>query len=119
MNKVLVVDDSSTMRKILARSLNAVGVANVVEAGNGNEALACLGRDQFSLVLTDWNMPEKNGLELVKDMRAGGNKVPVIMITTEAEKGQVVAAIQAGVSDYLLKPFTPEVLKEKLERFLA
>ncbi len=71
---------------------------------------------QFDLVLTDWNMPGKTGLEVIKEIRAKDAKVPIIMITTEAEKSRVLAAIQAGVSDYLVKPFTPDTLREKLAK---
>ncbi|HEV2971596.1 MAG TPA: response regulator [Pirellulales bacterium] len=114
--KVLLVDDSSTMRKIILRSLAAVGIPEAVEAGDGNEALARFGEQPFDLVLTDWNMPNKSGIELTRDIRATGSKVPVFMITTEAEKGRVIEAIQAGISDYLVKPFTAEVLREKLSK---
>ena len=117
--KVLLVDDSSTMRKIILRSLNAVGITDVAEAGDGEEAFTMFGPGGFNLVLTDWNMPKKNGLELVKSIRESGSKVPIVMITTEAEKQQVLTAVQAGVNDYLLKPFTAEVLREKLERFAS
>ena len=75
--------------------------------------------ENFDLILTDWNMPEKNGLELITEIRATGATLPVIMITTEAQKGQVVAAVQAGVSDYLTKPFDNEVLRAKLDKFVA
>jgi len=117
MAKVLVADDSITMRKIIIRSLNAVGVTEIVEAGDGNEALAKFGTEPFDLVLTDWNMPNKSGLELVKDLRGQGAKQPILMVTTEAEKSRVLEAIQAGVSDYLVKPFTADVLREKLQKF--
>lgn len=117
--KVLVVDDSGTMRKIIIRSLNAVGLTDTHEAGDGVEALALLERQPFDLVLTDWNMPQKSGVELCRELRAKGSKVPVFMITTEAEKGRVLEAIQAGVTDYLVKPFTNEALRAKLEHFVA
>ncbi len=114
--RVLVADDSSTMRKIILRSLQAVGVSGAVEAADGNEAVALFKPGEFDMVLTDWNMPGKNGLEVVQEIRAKDPKVPIIMITTEAEKGRVVQAIQAGVSDYLVKPFTADTLREKLEK---
>jgi len=116
--KVLVADDSSTMRKIIIRSLEAVGVQGAVEAGDGNEALTKFKTDQFDLILTDWNMPNKSGLELVKDIRAQGGTVPIIMITTEAEKPRVIEAVTAGVNDYLIKPFTADALREKLAKFV-
>jgi len=114
--RVLVADDSSTMRKIILRSLQAVGVPQATEAADGNEAVAIFKPGEFDLVLTDWNMPGKTGLEVVQEIRAQDGKVPIIMITTEAEKGRVVQAIQAGVSDYLVKPFTADTLREKLEK---
>lgn len=116
-NKVLVVDDSGTMRKIIIRALNAVGYTDVVEAGDGVEGLAAFGADSFSLVMTDWNMPNKNGLELTKDIRAKGSDVPIFMVTTEGEKSRVLEAIAAGITDYLVKPFTADVLREKLNKF--
>jgi two-component system chemotaxis response regulator CheY len=116
---VLVADDSGTMRKIIIRSLNAVGIQSVVEAADGAQAVALFKPGQFHMVLTDWNMPGKTGLEVVKEIRAQDAKVPIIMITTEAEKARVVEAIQAGVTDYVVKPFTPDTLREKLDRHVA
>jgi two-component system, chemotaxis family, chemotaxis protein CheY len=117
MPKVLVADDSGTMRKIIIRSLNAVGIQDVVEAVDGQEAFTKFQSEIFDLVMTDWNMPNKNGLDLVKDIRNEKSTVPVVMITTEGEKSRVLEAIQAGVSDYLLKPFTSDTLREKLDKF--
>ncbi len=114
--RVLVADDSSTMRKIILRSLQAVGVTETVEAADGAEAIALFQPGKFDLVLTDWNMPAKTGLEVVQEIRSQDPKVPIIMVTTEAEKGRVMQAIQAGVSDYLVKPFTADTLREKLEK---
>ncbi len=114
--RVLVADDSNTMRKIIIRNLQAVGVPTAVEASDGNEAVQSFVPGQFDLVLTDWNMPGKSGLEVIQEIRAKDPKVPIIMITTEAEKSRVVQAIQAGVSDYLVKPFTSDTLREKLEK---
>ena len=115
-SRVLVADDSSTMRKIVIRSLQAVGVTEVTEAADGTEAIAKFQPGQFDMVLTDWNMPGKSGLEVVQDIRGRDAKIPIIMVTTEAEKTRVVQAIQAGVSDYLVKPFTAETLREKLTK---
>jgi two-component system chemotaxis response regulator CheY len=117
--KVLVVDDSGVMRKIIVRSLNAVGVTDVVEAGDGQEAFEKFQAESFELVLTDWNMPVRSGLELVKDIRGSGSKVPIMMVTTEAQKSQVITAIQAGVTDYLTKPFENETLRKKLDKYVA
>ena len=117
--KVLVVDDSGVMRKIIARSLGALGVNYLEEAGDGKQALEVFGDGgAFDLVITDWNMPEMNGLELTQAIRAQGSKVPIMMVTTESEKDSVLQAIQAGVNDYLVKPFDNEMLKLKLNRLI-
>ena len=113
--RVLVADDSSTMRKIILWSLNAVGVS-AVEAADGEEAVGLFNPGDFDLVLTDWNMPGKTGLEVTQEIRKKDADVPIIMVTTEAEKTRVLEAIQAGVSDYLVKPFTADTLQEKLEK---
>lgn len=117
--KVLVVDDSGVMRKIIIRSLNAVGFNDIVEAADGVEGLKTFQENEVSLVLTDWNMPNKSGIELTRDIRATGSTVPIFMITTEGERSRVVEAIQAGVNDYLLKPFTPEQVREKLDKYCS
>lgn len=118
-NKVLVVDDSGTMRKIMARALNAVGFTELVEAADGSEGLHAFLQDTFKLVLTDWNMPNKSGLELARDIRATGSTVPIFMVTTEGEKERVLQAIQAGITDYLVKPFSADILREKLAKYSA
>jgi two-component system chemotaxis response regulator CheY len=117
--KVLVVDDSGVMRKIIVRALNNCGVTDVIEAGDGVEALAKMSEGPVDLVMTDWNMPNKNGLQLLQEIRGSGNAVPVIMITTEAEAGRVKEAIAAGVSDYLAKPFENDMLKQKIDKFVT
>jgi len=115
--KVLLVDDSGVMRKIISRALHALWIEDVVEAADGMEALETFGDGEgFDLIVTDWNMPNMNGLDFVTAVRAAGHRLPIIMITTETEKGQVIAAIQAGVNDYLVKPFDRESLMAKLER---
>ncbi len=114
--KVLVADDSSTMRKIILRMLQAIGVPGAIEAADGDETLAAFTPGEFDVVLTDWNMPGKAAVEVVRQIRAQDPEVPVIVVTTEAEKGRVVQAIQAGVSDYLIKPFTADTLRKKLEK---
>ena len=114
--RVLVADDSSTMRKILLRSLQAVGVTDVTEAADGTEAVKMFKPGEFEMVLTDWNMPGKTGLEVVQEIRAQDAKVPIIMVTTEAEKGRVMQADPVGLSDYLVKPFTAATLRETLEK---
>jgi len=118
--RVLLADDSGTMRTIIRRSLESLGVSGAVEAADGVQAIELFkSGGRFDLVLTDWNMPGKSGMEVVREIRTLDKKVPIVMVTTEAEKGRVLEAIEAGVSDYLVKPFTTEVLREKLERFVA
>lgn len=114
--RVLVADDSSTMRKIILRSLNTLGSTGAVEATDGADAIAKFKPGEFDVVLTDWNMPGKDGLEVVRDIRGRDAQVKIIMVTTEADRGRVIQAIEAGVSDYLVKPFTAEALKQKLQK---
>lgn len=116
--RILTVDDMSTMRKIIKTILNQLGYSNVEEAGDGKEALFKLRSAPFDLVLADWNMPEMDGLTMLKEIRNDPNlkHIPVIMVTAEAKKENVLAAIQAGANNYIVKPFTPEVLREKIEK---
>ena len=117
--KILVVDDSSTMRRIITNILKSVGQESVVEAGDGLEALAALqAHKDVALILTDWNMPNMNGLDFMVKVRESDKATPIVMITTEAEKQNVVTAIKAGANNYIVKPFTPEIIKEKLAAFL-
>ncbi len=120
MSKILVVDDSATIRRIIKNTLERIGYTDVVEAENGIDALTKLKEGDISLVLTDWNMPEMDGITLVKSIRASDKfgTVPVIMVTTEAEKNEVIEALQLGVNDYIVKPFTPDILKEKIEKVM-
>jgi len=106
------------MRKIIIRSLNALGITDVAEADDGEAALTKFAEAPFDVVITDWNMPRKSGLEVIEGIRAGGSAVPIVMITTEAEKRKVLAAIAAGVSDYLVKPFDTDSLRSKLTKFI-
>jgi two-component system chemotaxis response regulator CheY len=116
--KVLVADDSGIMRKIIIRSLKAVGVSDIAEAANGQEAIDAYKASPVDLILTDWNMPEKSGLEVVTEIRALGSQVPIIMVTTRAQMGLWITAIQAGVDDYLIKPFEADDLQAKLDKFV-
>jgi two-component system, chemotaxis family, chemotaxis protein CheY len=116
---VLVVDDSRVMRRIIIRALNDIGITDVAEANDGEEALVEFSKQPIMLVLTDWNMPNKNGLELIQGIRATGSQVPIVMITTESEKARVFSAIQAGVTDYLIKPFDAETLRGKVEKHVG
>jgi len=117
--KVLLADDSKTMRTIQVRCLKSLGVDQVTEAEDGRRAIEAFDKDSFDIVLTDWNMPVMDGLSFLKEIRQRNQSIPVILITTEAERSRVVTAIQAGCSDYLTKPFTQDALKEKLEKWVA
>lgn len=119
--KVLLVDDSGTMRTIQKRCLNKLGIedGDIVEAEDGRQALEYFEKQAFDVVLSDWNMPNMDGLTLLKEIRQRSKDIPIIMITTEAERARVVTAIQAGISDYLVKPFTPDGLREKLEKWVT
>jgi len=116
--KILVVDDFSTMRRIVKNILKQIGYTEVDEAEDGNGALAKLRQDKYDLIVSDWNMPNMTGLDLLKAIRADGalNGIPVLMVTAEAKKENVVEAIKAGVNNYIVKPFTAEVLREKIEK---
>jgi two-component system chemotaxis response regulator CheY len=117
----LVVDDFSTMRRIIKNLLHDLGYADVTEADDGNTALPLLKSGNFDFLITDWNMPTMPGLELLKLVRADARlaKLPVLMLTAEAKREQIVEAVQAGVSGYILKPFTAATLKEKIDKILA
>ena len=114
--KFLIVDDSSTMRRIIKNSLKRIGFEDIIEAGNGKEALEIFA--DADIILTDWNMPEMDGLEFVKRVRASNAQVPILMVTTNAAKDDIVEALKNGVNNYIVKPFTPETLKEKVESVL-
>ncbi|MCK5312758.1 MAG: response regulator [Desulfobacteraceae bacterium] len=118
--KVLVVDDFATMRRILKNILKQLGFKNLVEADDGTTAWDILEEQKIDLVLADWNMPKMTGLELLKKVRASENyaKVPFLMVTAEAQKQNVIEAVQAGVSNYVVKPFTAEAISDKLEKIL-
>jgi two-component system chemotaxis response regulator CheY len=116
--KILVVDDFSTMRRIIKNLLKDLGFTNIQEADDGTTALPMLVRGDFDFVVTDWNMPGMQGIDLLRAIRANDNlkHLPVLMVTAEAKKEQIVAAAQAGVNGYVIKPFTAATLKEKLEK---
>ena len=119
--KFLVVDDFSTMRRIIKNLLNDLGYPNVEEADDGKTALPMLQAGGFDFLITDWNMPGMPGLDLIKAVRADGKlaKMPVLMLTAEAKREQIIEAAQAGVNGYVIKPFTAETLKEKLDKILG
>lgn len=116
MGNVLIVDDSSTMRKIISRSLRQAGlpIDDIFEAGDGIEGLSALEGKTVDLILSDINMPNMDGLEFIKNVRAKGIKVPIVMITTEGGEDILKEAINNGASDSIKKPFTPDQLNEKL-----
>ncbi len=116
--KVLVVDDFSTMRRIIKNLLRDLGFTNVSEADDGATALPMLQNGDFEFVVTDWNMPGMQGIDLLKAIRADERlkNIPVLMVTAEAKKEQIIAAAQAGVNGYIVKPFTAATLKEKLDK---
>jgi len=117
--RVFLVDDSKTMRNIQKGILSQLGYAEVQEACDGLDALSKIGAFNPELLLVDWNMPNMDGLTFVKQYRAKGGTSPIIMVTTEAEKARVVEAIKAGVNNYVVKPFTPDALGEKIKETLA
>ncbi|KGJ91366.1 response regulator receiver protein [Colwellia psychrerythraea] len=116
--KVLVVDDFSTMRRIVKNLLRDLGFTNIQEADDGNTALPMLQGGDFDFVVTDWNMPGMQGIDLLKAIRADANlsHIPVLLITAEAKKEQIIMAAQAGVNGYIVKPFTAATLKTKLDK---
>ncbi len=119
--KFLVVDDFSTMRRIIKNLLHDLGYSNVTEADDGKTALPMLQAGNFDFLITDWNMPGMPGLDLIKAVRADARlaKMPVLMLTAEAKREQIIEAAQAGVNGYVIKPFTAETLKEKLDKILG
>ncbi|QOL15145.1 chemotaxis response regulator CheY [Dickeya dianthicola] len=116
--RFLVVDDFSTMRRIVRNLLKELGFNNVDEAEDGADALNKLRSGGFDFVISDWNMPNMDGLELLQAIRADGSlsKLPVLMVTAEAKKENIIAAAQAGASGYVVKPFTAATLEEKLSK---
>ena len=120
---ILIVDDMAAMRKILKALLAQLGYKNVDEAEDGKQALEILRKnpDKYELVITDWNMPNMTGIELVQEIRKDEKlkHLPILMVTAEAKKENVLMAIKAGVNNYIVKPFTAETLKEKIEKIFA
>ena len=120
--KFLIVDDSVTMRRIVVNSLKNIGYNDFVEAGEGKEAIEKITSDaNINFVITDWNMPGVSGLDLVKTLRGNAKfaALPILMVTTRGVKEDIIEALQAKVSNYIVKPFTPSILKEKIEQILA
>jgi len=119
--KILAVDDSPTMRRIIINTLKRAGYSNVIEAADGKDALAKIKVEQPNFVITDWNMPEMDGLTFVNTLRSMDEykELPVLMVTTRSVKEDIVDAMKAGVNNYIVKPFTPDTLKEKIDQVLA
>lgn len=117
--KFLVVDDSVTMRRIIVNSLQRIGYGDVTEASDGQEALTRFEGVDF--IITDWNMPNMSGIDFARAVRAhpAGARLPILMVTTRSVREDIVTAVEAGVNNYVLKPFTPQVLKEKIDQVLS
>lgn len=113
--KALVVDDSAVMRKVLIGALSRVGIEDIGQAADGQEAVAMSDASDYDLVLLDWNMPNMLGIDALKAIRAQGKTMPIIMVTTEAEKARVVEALKAGASNYIIKPFESDVIVDKIK----
>ena len=121
MGKMLVVDDSSTMRRIIVNTLARLGFKDTIQAADWVEAWEAYQSDKNNIdaIITDWNMPNMNGLEFVIKVREVDKQTPIIMVTTEGGKKEVITALKAGVNNYIVKPFTPQILKEKLQAVLG
>ena len=116
--RVLVVDDFSTMRRIIKNILRQLGFNNVVEADDGTTAWDVLNKDKIDFVISDWNMPQMTGIELLRKVRASEEfaYMPFLMVTAEAQQENIIEAVQAKVSNYIVKPFTAEVMKQKIDK---
>ncbi|HDS15808.1 MAG TPA: response regulator [Proteobacteria bacterium] len=119
--KIIIVDDFSTMRRIIKNILRQLGFNNVQEADDGATAWPKIQAENFDLVITDWNMPKMSGLELLKNIRNDEDlkHIPVLMVTAEALKENIIEAVKSGVSNYIIKPFTAETMQEKLEKIFG
>jgi two-component system, chemotaxis family, chemotaxis protein CheY len=119
--KILIVDDFATMRRIMKNILKQIGFTNIIEADDGTTALAELQKTAVDLIISDWNMPKMTGLDLLKAVRSTPNlkDLPFLMVTAEAQKQNVIDAVQAGVSNYVVKPFTAEAISDKLKKIFG
>ncbi len=117
---IITVDDSSTMRRIIKNTLQKLGFTAILEASNGIEAIEIMSKNNVDLIVTDWNMPEMDGLTFVKTVRQKEQykDTPILMITTEAAKEDILTALRSGVNNYVVKPFTPDTLQEKVFKLL-
>ncbi|MFH1076859.1 MAG: response regulator [Pseudomonadota bacterium] len=116
--KILIVDDFATMRKIVRNILRQLGFTNILEADDGSTALEVLKNEKVDLIMCDWNMPKVSGLQLLKQVRADPNlkDIPFLMVTAEAQKSNIVEAVQSGVTNYVVKPFTAETIADKFKK---
>ncbi|MGE4293497.1 MAG: chemotaxis response regulator CheY [Desulfovibrio sp.] len=119
--RILVVDDFSTMRRIIKNILRQLGYDNVVEADDGTTAWEVLNKDNVDFIISDWNMPKMTGIELLRKVRASEEyaSVPFLMVTAEAQQENIIEAVQARVNNYIVKPFTPETLGQKIDRIFG
>lgn len=116
--RALIVDDSEIMRRIVVRALKQTGISEYDQACDGQEALVAVSKNQYNLILMDWNMPNMNGLDTVKAIRSQGITAPIIMVTTELEKSRILQALKAGADNYIGKPFKPLALELKIRETL-
>ncbi len=119
--RVLVVDDFSTMRRIIKNILRQLGFTNVVEADDGTTAWDVLNKDKIEFIISDWNMPQMTGIELLRKVRSSEEfaDLPFLMVTAEAQQENIIEAVQAKVSNYIVKPFTADVMKQKIDKIFA
>ena len=119
--RVLIVDDFSTMRRIIKNILRQLGFNNIIEADDGTAAWEILTKDQVDFIISDWNMPQMTGIELLRKVRASEEfgDLPFLMVTAEAQQENIIEAVQAKVSNYIVKPFTPETLGQKIDKIFA
>lgn len=116
--KALVVDDSAVMRKVLIGALSRVNITDVDQASDGAEAVQKVQENEYNIILLDWNMPNMLGIDALKAIRAMGKTMPIIMVTTEAEKSRVLEALKAGATNYVIKPFEPNTIVNKIQEVL-
>lgn len=117
--KALVVDDSAVMRKVLIGALARANITDIDQAADGVEAVDAAQKAEYGLILMDWNMPNMLGIDAVKSIRANGKTMPIIMVTTEAEKSRVIDALKAGANNYVIKPFEPATIVAKIQAVLG
>jgi two-component system chemotaxis response regulator CheY len=116
--KALVVDDSAVMRKVVIGALSRADITDVDQAADGVEAVAACGNADYDIVLMDWNMPNMLGIDAVREIRKLGKSMPIIMVTTEAEKSRILEALKAGAQNYIIKPFEPATIVDKINQAL-